>query len=259
MLDSFNIAATGMQAQQTQLDVVANNITNSNTAGYKKSRIDFEDLLYRQTAAASGLLATPDIKNPVGAGVGVNSVSKVFSQGDLITTERPFDIAIQGDGFLELLLPDGSYAYTRAGSLSVNSDGMIVNRDGFLLSPMIQLPDDTKSVAIEADGRVLVELPNESKLFEAGKIELARFINTSGLTPVGDNNFVPSDASGDAMYGEPGKDEFGLIAQGFLESSNVDPVEELTNLIIAQRGYGLNSKVVQVSDEIMSIINNLRR
>ena len=259
MIDSFNIGATGMQAQQTQLDVIANNISNSNTIGYKKSRVDFEDLLYRQTAAASGLLTNSEVKNPVGTGVAVNSVTKIFTQGDLITTEKQLDLAIQGDGFFELLLPDGSYAYTRAGSLSVNSDGMIVNPDGFLLSPMIQLPDDTKSVVVEADGRVLAELPNESKLLEVGQIELARFLNPSGLTPVGDNNFVTSNSSGDSLYGEPGNDAFGLIAQGFLESSNVNPVEELTSLIISQRGYELNSKVVQVSDEIMSIINNLRR
>jgi flagellar basal-body rod protein FlgG len=259
MLDAFNIAATGMHTQQTNVDVIANNLANVNTAGYKKSRVDFEDMMYRQVAAASGPLTIPNIDNPVGTGSSISSVSKIFSQGELLNTQKPYDIAIQGDGFLEVLLPDGSYAYTRTGALKVDNDGMLVNGDGFQLSPLVQLPSDTESVVMQQDGRILAQLQGEEKPIEVGRIELVRFMNSAGLTPMGDNLYVPSQASGDAIYGEPGKDGYGVIAQGFLETSNVDLVEELTNLILAQRGYEMNAKVVQAADDILGIINNLRR
>ena len=259
MLDAFNIAATGMHTQQTNVDVIANNLANVNTVGFKKSRVDFEDMMYRQVAAASGLLTQPDMQNPVGTGASVSSVSKVFSQGEMLKTQKPYDIAIQGDGFLEVLMPDGSYAYTRTGALNVDADGMLVNGDGFQLSPLIQMPSDTKNVVIQQDGRVMAQLQGENTLTEVGRIELSRFMNAAGLTPMGDNLYVASQASGDAIYGEPGKDGYGVIAQGFLETSNVDMVEELTNLMLAQRGYEMNAKVVQATDDILGIINNLRR
>jgi flagellar basal-body rod protein FlgG len=259
MLDAFNIAATGMHTQQTNVDVIANNLANVNTVGFKKSRVDFEDMMYRQVAAASGLLTQPDMQNPVGTRASVSSVSKVFSQGEMLKTQKPYDIAIQGDGFLEVLMPDGSYAYTRTGALNVDADGMLVNGDGFQLSPLIQMPSDTKNVVIQQDGRVMAQLQGENTLTEVGRIELSRFMNAAGLTPMGDNLYVASQASGDAIYGEPGKDGYGVIAQGFLETSNVDLVEELTNLMLAQRGYEMNAKVVQATDDILGIINNLRR
>jgi flagellar basal-body rod protein FlgG len=259
MLGAFDIAATGMHTQQTNVDVIANNLANVNTVGFKKSRVDFEDMMYRQTAAAAGPLTLPDIDNPVGTGSSISSVSKVFSQGQMLNTQKPYDIAIQGAGFLEVLLPDGSYAYTRTGALDVDADGVLVNGDGFTLSPMIQLPSDTESVVIKQDGRVLAQLKGEKQLIEINQIELARFMNPAGLTPMGDNLYVPSRDSGDALYGEPGKDGYGIVAQGFLETSNVDLVEEMTNLMLAQRGYEMNAKVVQAADEILGIINNLRR
>ena len=259
MLDAFNIAATGMHTQQTNVDVIANNLANVNTAGFKKSRVDFEDMMYRQVLAASGPLTAPDIGNPVGTGSSISSVSKVFSQGELLNTQKPYDIAIQGEGFLEVLLPDGTYAYTRAGALNVDAEGMLVNGDGFQLSPLVQLPSDTESIVMQQDGRVMAQLEGEKKLTEVGRIELVRFMNPAGLTPMGDNLYIPSQGSGDAIYGEPGGDGYGVIAQGFLETSNVELVEELTNLILAQRGYEMNAKVVQAADDILGIINNLRR
>jgi flagellar basal-body rod protein FlgG len=259
MLGAFDIAATGMHTQQTNVDVIANNLANVNTVGFKKSRVDFEDMMYRHAAATAGPLTLPNIDNPVGTGSSISSVSKVFSQGQMLNTQKPYDIAIQGAGFLEVLLPDGSYAYTRTGALDVDADGVLVNGDGFTLSPMIQLPNDTESVVIQQDGRVFAQLKGEKELVEINQIEIARFMNPAGLTPMGDNLYVPSRDSGDALYGEPGKDGYGVVAQGFLETSNVDLVEEMTNLMLAQRGYEMNAKVVQAADEILGIINNLRR
>lgn len=259
MLDAFNIAATGMHAQQINVDVIANNLANINTAGFKKSRVNFEDMMYRQVAVASGLLISPDIKNPLGVGTAISSIGKVFSQGEMLKTEKQYDIAIQGEGFFEVLMPNGTYAYTRTGALDVSSDGMLVNGDGFQLSPLIQIPSDAKDVVFQQDGRVMALLDDKNKLIEVGKIELARFMNADGLTPMGGNLFIPSQASGDAVYGEPGESGYGILAQGFLETSNVNLVEELTNLILAQRGYEMNAKVVQAADDIMGIINNLRR
>lgn len=259
MLESFHIAATGMHAQQTGVDVIANNLANVNTNGYKKSRVSFEDLMYRQSSSPAGRVGNPDLLNPIGMGSAVSDVAKVFSQGELKNTERALDVAIQGDGFLEVSLPDGTYAYTRMGALHLDDDGMLVNTDGYALSGMIQLPSDAEELVIGADGTVQVQLAGETKLSEIGRIQLANVLNASGMTPMGDNLFVPSHASGDVLYGDPGEEGFGVLAQGLLESSNVDMVEELTNLLLAQRGYEINSKVIQTADEMLGIVNNLRR
>lgn len=259
MIESFHIAASGMQAQQVQVDVIANNLTNVNTMGFKKSKVDFEDLMYRELTGARGLLGNPDIRNPVGFGAAVSSVQKVFSQGEIKSTGRSLDVAIEGDGFFEIMLPDGHHAYTRSGSLQVNNEGLLVNGDGYLLSPSIQLPSDTQDVLIRSGGAVVVQLVGEEEPVEIGRIELASFMNPSGLTPVGDNLYLPSHQSGDVLYGEPGEHGFGAVEQGFLESSNVNLIEEVTNLLLAQRGYEMNAKVVQAADEMLSITNNLRR
>ncbi len=259
MLDAFHISASGMHVQQSLVDVVANNLANVNTTGFKKSKVDFQDLMYREMSAARGLITSPEIDNPLGLGSMVSSISKVFSQGEIKATEGMLDVAIQGDGFLELLMPDGSNSYTRTGDLKLNRDGLLVNGDGYLLSSSIHIPPDTQLVAIQSNGDVFAQLSGEDELFEVGRIELANFINPAGLTPLGDNLYLPSQKSGDVFYGEPDSEGFGAVAQGFLEGSNVNLVEELSNLILAQRGYEMNSKVLQAADEMLGIASNLRR
>lgn len=259
MLDSFYIAAAGMHAQQVQVDVISNNLANVNTTGFKKSRVDFEDLMYRELGAARGLLGSPDISNPVGMGTAVSLVAKVFTQGDIQNTERPLDVAIQGSGFLELLLPDGTLAYTRTGNLLIDRDNMLVNSDGYLLHPSVQVPADSENLLIRPDGIVMAQIAGASELMEIGRMQLASFANPAGLTPMGDNMYVPSHQSGDVFYADPGQDGAGVIAQGFLEGSNVNLVEELTSLVLAQRGYEMNARLIQAADEMMSIVNNMRR
>ena len=261
MLEAFHIAAAGMNAQQTQVDVISNNLANVNTTGFKKSKVDFEDLMYRQLQSASGPLGAVggEQTNPVGMGTSISAIAKVFTQGEVKNTERPLDLAIEGAGFLEVLLPDGTYAYTRTGNLQIDRDGMIINSDGYLLSPSVQVPSDTESLLFKPDGMVMAKVVGEDDPIEIGQLQLANFINAAGLTPVGDNLYIPSHQSGDAFYSTPGEDGTGLLAQGFLEGSNVNLVEELTNLILAQRGYELNSKAIQAADDMLGIVNNMRR
>lgn len=259
MLDSFYIAATGMHAQQTQVETISNNLANTNTTGFKKSSVSFEDLMYREVANASGVLGNPDIEIPSGLGTAVAEISKVFTQGDIQPTDRPLDVAIQGQGFLELIRPDGTLAYTRTGNLRIDREGMIVNSDGFSLNPSIRVPSDMESLLIQADGTFLAQVAGVSEPIEIGRVELANFSNPSGLTPVGDNLYIPSHSSGDVFYSEPAQDGTGALAQGFLEGSNVNLVEELTNLILAQRGYEMNAKAIQAADDMLGIVNNLRR
>ncbi|MCU7922542.1 MAG: flagellar basal-body rod protein FlgG [Candidatus Thiodiazotropha sp. (ex Dulcina madagascariensis)] len=259
MLESMSIAATGMHAQQLTIDVVANNLANANTMGFKKSRIDFEDLVYRAAHPNKNGLINPDIMQPFGTGTALLSVGKVFDSGELKKTERSLDIALQGEGFLEVIMPDGSYGYTRAGSLKVDKDGMLTNMDGHALSSLIQMPEDTQNIIIDKDGKVFIEIVSEDDPLNVGQIELSKFVNPMELTPMGSNLYKPSDASGDALYGTAGNNGFASIEQGYLEASNVSLVEELTNLMMAQRAYELNSKVIQASDEILGIVNGLRR
>jgi flagellar basal-body rod protein FlgG len=259
MLDSFHIAAAGMNAQQSQVDVISNNLANVNTTAFKKSKVDFEDLMYRELHRAGGMLASPDIGNPVGSGTAVASIAKVFTQGEIKNTERPLDLAIQGPGFLELMLADGTLAYTRTGNLQIDREGMLANSDGHLLNPAIRIPADSESLLIKPEGTVLVKLVGGDEPVEIGRLQLANFTNPAGLTPMGDNLYVPSHQSGDVFYVEPGQDGNGVLAQGFLEGSNVNLVEELTNLILAQRGYEMNAKAIQAADDMLSIVNNMRR
>ncbi len=259
MSESLYIAATGMHAQQIQLDVIANNLANTNTTAFKKSRVDFGDLMYHSASASSGSPLTSDLNNPIGVGTSPAQVGKIYTTGEAKKTERSLDLAILGEGFFEVLMPDGSYGYTRSGALQQNSDGVLTTLDGYPLSTQVQLPDDTQEIVINSDGTVMVKLAGEDSLSEIGDIELARFLNPRGLNPMGDNIYVPSEKSGRAIYGVPGEDGNGALAQGYLESSNVQLIEELTNMILAQRTYEINSKVVQASDEVMGIVNNLRR
>lgn len=258
-MESLYIAASGMHSQQTNLDVIANNLANVNTMGFKKSRVEFEDLMYRELAKANALIGQESSHHKAGVGTAIASTSKVFTVGDVKKTERYLDVMIQGDGFFEIVKPDGEYAYTRNGSMQIDKDGMLVSAEGYPISPMIQVPDNMEDLIISANGTVKVKLFGEDELTEVGQLEVAKFINSSGLQPVGDNMYLPSNQSGNALYKTPGEEGAGSLVQGFLEASNVKMVEELTNMVLAQRAYEINSKVIQASDEMLGIINNLRR
>jgi flagellar basal-body rod protein FlgG len=260
MIDSLYIGATGMTAQQLNVDTISNNLANVNTNSFKKGRVVFEDLFLKELArsgavGAGGLAGS----NRTGVGTAIASSGKIFTDGEVKKSDNPLDIAIRGSGFLEVVLPDGSSGYTRAGTLQVNRDGFLTTPDGNLLKSSIQIPPDAKSIVIDTTGKVTVVLPNQTDPEEVGQLELVNFINPAGLSPAGDNLYIATDKSGEPIRGKPGEDGFGTIAQGFVESSNVSLVDELINLLIAQRAYQSNSKVIQASDEMLGITNNLRR
>jgi flagellar basal-body rod protein FlgG len=266
MFDALYIGATGMQAQQLNVDTIANNLANVNTVGFKKAHVTFTDLMVRE-AAQIQLSGAPDAEETgilatiprLGAGVGMASVSKRFEAGDLKQTGSPFDVAIRGDGFLEVLQPDGSRAFTRGGTLKVNTEGVLVTQAGLPLKPGITIPANATALAIGADGHVMITVPNESAPVDAGQLELVRFTNPAGLLAQGDDLYRASDASGGPTTGTPGEDGFGTLTQGYLEGSNVRMVDEMVNLMVAQRAYEASVKVVQASDEMLSLVNNLRR
>jgi len=262
MMRSLFTAATGMHAQQLNVDVISNNLANVNTVGFKRSRADFQDLLY-QTIKAPGAPAGEGIQIPSGIQVGLGvkpvAVQKLFTQGDFINTGNNLDLVIEGDGFFQITRPDGTTAYTRAGAFKLDRDGRMVTSDGYPLEPAITIPADTTKIAIGHDGRVAVLQAGGTTPVEIGTIEIARFINPAGLHAIGKNLFLPTDSSGEATIGAPGTEGRGSINQGFLEMSNVNVVEELANLIIAQRAFEFNSKVVQASEEMMRTAGMLRR
>lgn len=255
MIDALHIAATGMNAQQTQIDVTANNLANMNTVAYKKSQVSFADLMYRENAH----IDQAELNTSKGVGVGVSGTSKNFSGGELKQTQRNLDVAIRGEGFFEVQLPDGGFAYTRDGALQINAEGLLVNSQAQVLNPAVQIPPETQEVMIKSDGTVLAVIPGEKSPQEIGRLEIANFSNTSGLKAVGNNLYLPTTESGEALRQMPGEQNSSAIAQGFLEGSNVKMVEELTQLILAQRAYEINSKMIQAADDVMGIINNLRR
>ena len=264
MFDALYIGATGMQAQQLNVETIANNLANTNTVGFKKGRVGFSDLMVRESnrlaqPSAEDLRSGAMAPQRFGAGVGVSSVGKVFDAGELRRTEAPFDIAIRGDGFLEVTMPDGSHAYTRGGSLKINSDGLLATQAGHPLRPAIAVPHNAQSLAIGADGRVLVKLANEAATLDAGQLELVRFTGAGQLAALGDNLYRATEASGEAIGARAGEDGAGTLAQGFLESSNVKMVDEMVNLMLAQRAYEASVKVVQAADEMLGLVNNLRK
>ncbi len=259
MMDSLYIAATGMNAQQMGIDTISNNLANVNTPAFKKGRVGFSDLMYREMARANGLAGSADNTLRTGVGVGITGTSKLFIAGELKKTDAPLDVAIRGRGFLEVVLADGTHAYTRAGALQIDKDGMLATAEGHVLEGSIKIPSEASSVTIEADGRVLAVVPDENEPVEVGTLELADFVNPGGLQPQGDNLYLPTEKSGDAYTGKPGEANFGSLAQGFLESSNVKLIEEFINLIVAQRAYEVSAKAIQASDEMLGIANNLRR
>ena len=261
MIRSLWTAATGMQAQTLNIDVISNNLANVNTSGYKKSRAEFQDLLY-ETLRPAGVSSSENTQVPAGIQIGhgtrPSAVSKMFIQGNLQQTKNELDLAIEGDGFFQILQSNGETAYTRDGAFKVDEEGRMVNADGYLLEPEISIPSDTVLISIEIDGTVSVLQAGQSTPTQIGTIELARFINPSGLHSIGRNLYLPTEASGDAMVGTAGEDGFGTIAQGYLEGSNVSVVEEMVNMIVAQRAYETNSKVIQTSDEMLQMANNVK-
>ncbi len=262
MIRSLWSAATGMQAQNLNIDVISNNLANVSTSGFKKSRADFQDLLY-QTLKTPGLASSADTDVPTGIQVGhgtrPSATQKIFTQGNFQNTENDLDMAIEGKGFFQIIQPDGNIAYTRAGSFKLDSDGRIVTSDGFPLEPEITIPGDTEALSIGTDGTVSVLLAGESEATQIGNIELAQFTNPAGLQSIGRNLYLPSTSSGDVTTGTPGQNTYGTIAQGYLELSNVSVVDEMVNMIVAQRAYETNSKTIQASDEMLQTATNLRR
>jgi flagellar basal-body rod protein FlgG len=262
MIRSLWTSATGMKAQALNLDVIANNLANVSTAGFKKSRAEFQDLLY-ETIRPAGTPSSQDTQVPTGIQLGhgtrPSTVLKIFSQGDLEHTKNELDMAIEGDGFFQIAMPNGETAFTRDGGFKLDSEGRIVNADGFSLEPEISIPTDAVSISIGIDGTVSVLQAGETTPTEVGTIELARFVNPAGLIAMGRNLYINSEASGDEMAGTAGEDGLGTIAQGFLERSNVTVVEEMVSMITAQRAYEANSKSIQTADEMLAIANNVKR
>jgi len=262
MMKSLWSAATGMQAQNLNIDVIANNLANVNTSGFKKSRADFQDLLY-ETMKLPGASSSDATQIPTGIQVGHGTrpaaTQKLFTQGDFQFTQNPLDMSIEGSGFFQILQPNGELAYSRAGTFKLDSEGRIVTSDGFTMEPEISVPDDVISINIGTDGIISVLQPGSTEAVEIGNIELAQFVNPTGLMNIGRNLYMPTTSSGEATIGTPGEDGLGTIAQGYVEMSNVNVVDEMVNMITAQRAYEINSKAIQTSDEMLQMANNIKR
>ena len=256
------IASTGMQAQTLNIDVIANNLANVNTTGFKRSRADFQDLLYH-TIRSAGTTSAQGSEVPTGIQIGHGTrpvaTQKIFSQGDYQQTENQLDMAIEGNGFFQIIQPNGETAYSRAGAFKLDGQGRIVTSDGFLLEPEISIPTDATSISIGTDGTVSIKQAGESEPSEVGTVQLAMFINPSGLESIGRNLYLPTKSSGEVTTGTAGEDGFGTISQGYLEMSNVSVVDEMVGMIAAQRAYELNSKAVKTVDDMLQMANNLKR
>ncbi|MFP4071744.1 MAG: flagellar basal-body rod protein FlgG [Desulfovibrionales bacterium] len=260
MIRSLWTSATGMIAQQLNIDVIANNLANVNTSGFKKSRPEFEDLLYQTQQAAGGPTpqgGTVPTGMQVGMGVRTASVHKVFTQGDYQNTGNPLDLAIEGDGFFEVDM-NGVQAYTRAGSFKLNEDGVITTNSGHALQPEFSVPAETKNIVVNQQGHISA-LDAAGNEIAAADIPVFTFINPAGLNSIGRNLYLPTEASGDAEQGIPGNDNVGTVGQGFLEMSNVQLVDEMVNMIVGQRAFEINSKSIKTSDEMLQIANQLKR
>jgi len=247
-------AKTGLDAQQTEMAVISNNLANVNTTGFKQDRAVFEDLLYQnQTQAGANTSQTTESPSgmSVGTGVQVVATEKDYSQGSLTHTGNPLDVAIQGQGFFQIQMPDGTIAYTRDGTFQSNAQGQLVNSSGYLVQPGVTIPQGAQSVTIGSDGTVSVTIAGQSAPTQIGQIQLANFINPPGLTPIGQNLLEQSAASGSPQTGSPGTNGFGTLTQGELESSNVNVVEELVNMIQTQRAYEMNSKAINTVDQML--------
>ncbi len=261
---ALRTAASGMYAQQVNIEVISNNIANINTTGFKKNKAEFQDLMYQEvhinplTSTTPGLEETSTSKIQIGNGVKPVSSQKIFVQGDIVPTNNQFDLAIQGEGFFQVRRSDGTFAYTRDGSFKINAEGKIVTAGGYALEPGLILNSDTVGISIGRDGTVTAQ-DTSGGTAALGNIELVRFMNNGGLIALGDNLYAETTASGQPLIGTPGSEGFGEIHQGYLESSNVDVVEEMISMIAAQRAYEINSKTVKTVEEMMTMANNLKR
>ena len=253
-------STTGMSAQNLNMDVIANNLANVSTTGFKKSRADFQDLLY-QIMKVPGSPTSADTKSPTGIQVGLGvkpaAITKIFTTGDIVQTQNTLDVAIEGQGFFQVLLPDGNTAYTRAGNLKLDGEGRITTSDGYPIQPEITIPEDAREVTIGDTGVVSAILGSDTTSTELGNLDLVDFINESGLIAIGRNLFRETEASGAAIVGTPGTDGIGTLLQGYIEQSNVNLVEEMTQMITTQRAYEINSKVITTSDEMMKTVSNM--
>lgn len=260
MIRALFTAATGLAAQQTVVDTTSNNLANVNTTGFKRSQPAFQDLLYvdnlvPNSYAAQGLSTPTGLQ--VGSGVRISGNTKIFTPGTLNNTTNPYDIAIDGDGFLQITMPNGDIRYTRDGSLHLNANNNLVTADGFLVSPQISVPQNALSLSIGTDGTITATMPNVTTPTQIGQLQLVRFPNPAGLSSEGRNLFSQTLSSGNPIQTIAGQQGAGLLRQGFLEGSNVDVVHELTNLILAQRAYEFNTRAIRSSDEMLSDTNNL--
>jgi flagellar basal-body rod protein FlgG len=264
-VQSLYTAATGMEAMESKLDVIANNMANINTTGFKKDRANFEDVFYRQYRMPGALDADSSRTATgveVGLGTRVSSTQSDFKQGSFQTTNNPLDFAIEGDGFFQVQNPNGGFYYTRSGNFNLNSEGQLVlgsASKGYLLEPTITVPPEATGVVVTSDGQIQYSTQTSTTLQSLGQLQMAKFVNPDGLMKIGENLYQKTDASGDEQTGTPGQEGFGNIRQGFLEASNVEPVTELIDLITTQRSFELNSQVVQAGDQVMQLVANLRR
>ena len=259
MTQALWIAKTGLDAQQTRMAVVSNNLANVNTTGFKQGRVVFEDLLY-QNVRQSGGSSSQDTILPtgmnLGTGVRVVATEKLFTQGSVLNTENALDVAVNGRGFFQVLKPDGELAYTRDGAFQLNDQGELVTSSGYLVQPGLSIPDGAQSITIGSDGVVSVKLSGQTQPSQVGNLEIADFINPAGLQPVGENLYIETASSGPAQSGTPGLTGLGTLQQGALESSNVNVVAELVNMIETQRAYEMNSKAISTNDQMMQYLNN---
>ncbi|MCG7572167.1 flagellar basal-body rod protein FlgG [Phaeobacter sp. CNT1-3] len=256
---AMHVAKTGLNAQQSRIQVISNNLANVNTTGFKRDRANFETLLY-QTWRPAGAQTSESTQltsgSSIGTGVRLVSTEKTFSQGNLMTTDNAMDLAIDGNGFFQVLLPDGRMGYTRDGSFGMNAEGVMTTSSGYILQPEITIPGDATNISISADGIVSATTPGDVEPQELGQISLTRFVNPRGLTPIGENFSIESQASGEPIISVPGVEGAGRLVQGALEASNVNVVQELVEMIEAQRAYEVNSKSISATDEMLRYLSN---
>jgi flagellar basal-body rod protein FlgG len=262
MIRALSTASSGMRAQQITIDNISNNLANVNTAGFKKSRVEFQDLLYEQVGPVGSSRMTGESEpafSQVGHGVRLAATTRIFNQGSSKVTENPLDMMIDGDGFFQVLLPDGTYAYTRDGTLKVDSEGDLVTTTGYRIEPTLTLPRESEELMVSGDGNISVLLQGEEEPSDLGRFELVRFQNPTGLRNIGHNMYKETAASGPPIMGNPGEEGLGSVQMGYLEMSNVSVIEEMIGMITAQRAYEINSKAVKTAEEMLSIATNLKR
>ncbi len=262
MIKAMRTAASGMSAQQMNVDTIANNLSNVNTTGFKRTKIEFQDVLYqniKRAGTASAVGAQVPVGLSIGYGTRAAATSRQFTTGDLQLTGNPLDLAISGDGFFQIQHPDGSTVYTRDGALKISGDGRVVNSDGFYLLPEVTIPDGSVSISVGTDGVMEVLLSGQNDPQQVGQIELARFINPAGLTALGRNLYQITPASGAPITDIPTQNGLGQLDQGYLEGSNVTVVDEMVNMIVAQRAYEMNAKAIQTADDMSATANNIKR